>query len=238
MSLTVTFHNIDNPDRTPADLQLLLIFCHLAAHNSRRNSQAAYMRLIDGLDTYVAGAVMTPFQIIGKMIENNDLQGFIKEKFKVSRPAVTQEFLESVVRAPIDLQTVSRDDLAAQVEGVGLTKASMFALYRDRHWHGAVINKEIQKCLSKTFNTQGRANMIPRQAITTERQYRMLESTFLELAEASKADPYDLNIRFLRQTQGETLYDDQDRQRIAHGGKATASHWRSRMSCKNINFIG
>lgn len=239
MSLTVTFHNIDNPQRSIADLQLLVIFCHLSANSSRTRAQASYMQMINYLDSYVGGSRKKPFDIIKKIIADGKLDQFIREGVGASRVQAARKFFQSLVTADIDLKTVSRDELMKKVKGIGPAKASLFVMYRDQNWGGVVVDKGVQEWMREQFNSLGMADkaaLIPQEPIRNKRDYQRAERAFLEIAQAKGQNPRQLNVEILKQFEGETKFDRADERRIKKGGKSTASHWDSRISRNDISL--
>ena len=238
MSLTITFQNANVNKRSLSDLQLLLTYCHLTAHNSRETSQAAYARMIDYLDRYAGGARKPPFEIIKKIIADGKLDEFVRKGLKVSRPANRKEFFKSAVESSLDLRTASRDDIEAKITGIGPEKASLFVLYRDKGWKGAVIDIDVQKWLREEFAALNSvtAQMVPTRPARTIHDYVKIERMFLELAEAKKVDPWQLNLEVLQKFSPATRFDEAEAQRIKAGGNPAESHWNSRPSDKNISL--
>lgn len=240
MSLTVTFHNMDAPRRSLADLQLFLIYCHLTAHASRSTSQSAYAEMIDYLDNYTGGTgTKMPFEIIKMIVKKGDLNDFIKS-IGAGRPSHRKRFFESLVATDIDLKTIDRGELATAVKGIGLAKASMFVMFRGKGSENVmIIDRNVQSWLRREFNALGmteEAKSIPQKAIRNWKSYKAVEKTFLNFAARQGVNPRQLYKKISIEMDGETKYDRADAKRIDKGGKANESHWNSRISRNEISL--
>ncbi len=239
MPLTVTFQNVDNSRRSLSDLQLFLVFCHLSAQSGRVQSQTAYKRMIEYMDKYVGGAGKMPFEIIKKIIDDGKLGHFVTKGVKCGAPELNKKFFKSIINnTELDLRHVGRDELAKKINGLSLTRASMFLLFRDNKWTGAMLDRRVKNWMKDQFNEQGhpdKAASIPENPIRSKAQYEKTERDFLALAKKQGMTPKDLNLSILRQSK-RTKYDRADEDRVIHGGKPYTSHWASRMSREDISL--
>lgn len=185
---------ITNYNRTTHELQELLLFCIAVAGKNATTTAKNLEKLLSYC--YRMSQNKEPFAAVRYVHDNFDLPtqmriyGFGCWKLK-------SRGIAAAAASDLDLRTCSIEDLEA-LPGVGQKTARFFILHSRRNAKVACLDTHILKWMAYFTGFPN----VPTQSPSSRSQYLLWEKVFLEIAEAMKTSPADLDLKIWNKQRG------------------------------------
>ena len=182
---------ITNFQRSSSELEELLLFCIAVAGKNASRTAITLENLLEYGRDYCDGS---PFEIIRKLNENEDLAELLKSFGFGCYNHKSKGFLEAA-NSNLDLKVCSIEDLE-KIHGVGMKTSRFFVLHSREKSSVAVLDTHILKWLANHSGFQ-----VPK-ATPSGKKYQELEQVFLNVAEVLKIEPAVLDLKIWNMSRG------------------------------------
>ncbi len=177
--------------RTKEELEELLLFCIAVAGKNATRTAISLENLLGHGRHYCDG---TPFEIVRAIEERDGLADLMKQMGMGCYNLKSKGFLEAATSG-LDLKTCSVESLEG-LYGVGMKTARFFLLHTRKNARVACLDTHILKWFD--YYT---GHVAPRHT-PSRKKYLELEKAFLQIADAMKIAPADLDLKIWNKQRG------------------------------------